>query len=224
MKNQETVIEALIDQAINSIKSGRKDLEYANIDLTMAENNLYKIGQSLMTINPRTKQRRQFEPNDIYHNLIYYFTNHLNCPYDISKGLFIHGRTGTGKSLMSVVFNIFNGVYNPKKNFKLIDSSEIPMAFEMGGMSRVYYLAGGNCLIDDFGNEIMEAVYYGTKANPMKEFLTKRYKMYIQEGKFTHIISNFTMDYVKEMYGDRIESRFCEMFNDIVLDGKDLRK
>lgn len=213
--NNETTIKALIDQAIESNKKDCQDLQYVNIDLNLAEDNLQKIGESVVP---------GFIINHIYRDLIYYFTNHGNSEYNISKGLFIHGKTGTGKTVLANVFNIFNGVYNPPKNFRIMDASEIPIAFEIGGMLEVNRLLKGNCLLDDFGSERIEAVYYGTRAEPMKEFLIQRYKMFIQEGKLTHIITNFTMEYIKEMYGSRIESRFFEMFNDVVLDGKDLRK
>ena len=57
----------------------------------------------------------------------------------------------------------------------------------------------------------------------MEQILLNRYDNNLP-FKFTHITTNKSVDEIEQMYGTRVRSRMKEMFNMIVLDGKDRRK
>ena len=63
---------------------------------------------------------------------------------------------------------------------------------------------------DDFGAETNRK-YYGDSANIMEEILTTRYDL--RRHNMTHITTNLTGLEIEEFYGQRLKSRFYEMFN-----------
>jgi DNA replication protein DnaC len=76
--------------------------------------------------------------------------------------------------------------------------------------------------LDDLGAEEPQANHYGSKSQPIKDLLNVRYE--VRNSYKTFITTNRTLDYFQEVYGDRIISRFYEMFNIIEVEGVDLRK
>lgn len=47
----------------------------------------------------------------------------------------------------------------------------------------------------------------------MAEVLLSRYELFVQDGMITHVTSNLNADELEEVYGNRIRSRFRQMFN-----------
>lgn len=63
----------------------------------------------------------------------------------------------------------------------------------------------------------------GNKSNVMADIIFGRYKNGLV-GDMTHGETNLSVVQIEEFYGPRIRSRFSEIFNWIVLTGKDRRK
>jgi hypothetical protein len=64
---------------------------------------------------------------------------------------------------------------------------------------------------------------FGNKTNVMADIIFNRYKNNVV-GDLTHAETNLSANQIEEFYGQRIRSRFSEMFNWIVITGEDRRK
>jgi len=76
---------------------------------------------------------------------------------------------------------------------------------------------------DDLGAENCEAVYFGNKVNLMSDIMMSRYELFLR-GIITHCTTNLSPQDLQDRYGERIRSRFREMFNVIKIGGNDRRK
>ena len=80
----------------------------------------------------------------------------------------------------------------------------------------------GLCL-DDLGTDDYRS-FFGNLLNPLTEILQQRYDHGL--FRFTHITANITNKQLKQIYGERVESRQNEMFNTLKFDvnAPDMRK
>jgi DNA replication protein DnaC len=172
----------------------------------------------------------------IYEVLLIYFLNKKNELYDLNKGLFIGGEVGTGKTIMLQIFKLFCQLIKAN-NFRIVSTREIISKYQKegyAGIEQFSYNGRKNefdvsvnkpieiCL-DDIGNEIINVKHYGTEIDVIRELLEDRYDIMINYGKRLHITGNFTLQDISEKYGERLKSRFKEMFNYFELRGKDRR-
>lgn len=149
---------------------------------------------------------------------------------DLRKGVALMGPTGTGKSLLMEVLNVYrnkdNMVYFQKGRrkfleFKIRKASQIVNEYGLNGQRAIGEYSTMNCLaVDDLGWEQCEVVDYGNRINLLQVVMDERHR----RGLMTHVTSNATFRVLAERYGDYIESRLHEMCNVFVLKGKDKRK
>jgi hypothetical protein len=158
----------------------------------------------------------------VINNLIDYFTGHQGA-LDISKGIFLHGTIGCGKSILMKIFKLLTGHVFQVNSFRHIEACEIENKYLKCGDYALEDYLKGTWLIDDLGFEKGQVNYYGTRIELLSEILTKRYNVW-QAGSFTHITTNLTATKIEERYGQRVRSRFTEMINDVYLPGPDRRK
>ena len=167
---------------------------------------------------------------DYYMDLIRYFHGDEWFSGDMNKGLLITGPTGTGKSLsMAIMRNyrkiddvkfIHNGNILPL-DYDVINGYMINHSFMNNGFDALQdYINRVIIYIDDFGLETREVQYYGSKVDAVEYILTERHRL----NKMTFASSNLPKTELQKIYGDRLYSRFKEMFNFITLMGNDKRK
>lgn len=150
-------------------------------------------------------------------------------PASLTKGLYISGPTGTGKTLCMKVFSHF--------------AQALSISFEAGGkqhfMGFNYYRADLICdeyaregdlqkfkkmpilNIEDLGCESRETLYMGNRRNVLQSILEARGDRMLQ---ITNVTSNIPIDALYEDYGDRVQSRAYELWNYYILNGDDRRK
>ena len=77
--------------------------------------------------------------------------------------------------------------------------------------------------IQDLGQEPREVLYMGNRQNALQQLLEYRGDC---DGKLTLITSNLRIssERLRNDYGDRVQSRLCEMCNYLEIKGKDRRK
>ena len=151
---------------------------------------------------------------------------------DLSKGIYIGGKTGRGKS---VALKVLRRLYDMNPlirrdhfgNIRLVGGWVEKRADEITDI----YSAEGNITdlkneplicIQDFGSEPQESLYMGNRVNVMRSLIESRGDMQC----LTMISSNIPMghQYLQQRYGDRVQSRLYAMCNYLELDGEDRRR
>lgn len=169
----------------------------------------------------------------IYTSLIYYF-NGENRDYDLNKGIALVGTFGAGKTtLFRVIRKYLKLIENPNPNlFKITSTEDIITEMQRSNHldSELLYNRNGvykrplNIVINEFGFDY-DGKTYGTQNRELIEmFLMKRYDIFQEHGKLTHVTTNMDALDLKEIFTVRIIDRFKEMFNMIPVQGGSFRK
>ena len=82
------------------------------------------------------------------------------------------------------------------------------------------YIRWSILCIDDLGSEPQEVSYYGNRLNLMEHIVEERYL----DRKLTHFTSNFNMEQLEQLYGQRVASRLYESCNIVKLVDTDWRR
>jgi len=173
-------------------------------------------------------------------NLLLYFNNIKSIDtngINLNKGIILAGNVGTGKSKIMQLFSNYSTIKRLAKYFKFERANFIIDQFSIGGNTEIdkylynIQINGYNVkvpkpyhlCIDDIGFIDEEAMYFGNRENVIAKILFTRYD-FLEQNILTHATTNIDVETMKEKYGERLYSRFREMFNFIHLDGNDRRK
>lgn len=155
-------------------------------------------------------------------------------PADLRKGLYIAGRTGTGKSLLLKIFSVFAKILtveyevNAKRNFLGFGTYRADLIcddYAREGDLQKFKQMPILC-IEDLGAEEQETLYMGNRRSVLRSILEARAD---KKHVLTFATTNIPINRIgsskdgKERYGDRVQSRAYEMFNYYILGGKDRR-
>lgn len=193
------------------------------------------------------KQGRKFvgEPSEILiiQNLLKYFICDPSSEYDLTKGIFLFGNTGVGKTFLMECFKTFVDKTKCRDGFQMIKTSELAEEMAKGIDSKFTSplkirekYKNGNWFFDDLGDdEPLRIVNYGNEIGILGNILTKREADFMKNGaNVTHLTSNLLplsyevdgvvyKDEILERYGQRLRSRMESWFNFILWDGPDKR-
>lgn len=143
--------------------------------------------------------------------------------FSLSKGIFLAGSVGTGKtSMMDVFMKVgvflfqklgYKHMLFRKYNCKKIVSDYMNKSNIEGQNLDKYHK--NNIYFDDLGTE--QKAY---NHNLMQDILEERY----DQRAITFLTSNLSLKDIEDRYDVRVRDRFNEMFNIIPLDGKSFRK
>ncbi len=152
-------------------------------------------------------------------------------PGDITKGIYIAGNTGTGKTWCVEIMSAYCRMLNIKT---MIGGQEYAMAWtniRADVISNEFQQTGDyfnraktpNLCIQDLGSESPETIYMGNRMNVLRSVLEYRGD---RNDKITLVTSNLPMVHkaFTDKYGDRVASRMREMCNYFELTGQDRRK
>lgn len=140
---------------------------------------------------------------------------------DLNKGVLLVGNCGLGKSYtIDAIYKMFQKVNG--FSFGYVSSLYVVDKFNQSGDAGIMKYKEREWYFDDFGTEELGS-HYG-KNEVLKALLEHRYNKFVSEGLKTHMSTNLTPEMIKERYGERIYSRMQQMFNIIILTGKDRRK
>lgn len=167
------------------------------------------------------------EDRTTWHKLYAYFFEHTElCKMynlDLQKGLLLIGPVGVGKTSM---LNLMNRVLDDKKRFAIKSANEIALTFADEGHSTIlkygkhftrtasYSKESRALCIDDIGSE-SNIKHFGNDCNVIQEILTLRYDLYISIQIKSYCTTNLSFLQLGEVYGERLISRFRQMFNEI---------
>lgn len=157
----------------------------------------------------------------------------------LNKGLAIFGEYGCGKTLMFRLMHTFLSMGNKSRlnSFKMVSIEDIiNVASDDKFLDSVYcYNTTLNVhgvlvrnpvhlLVNEFGSKY-NVKLYGTDVNELLEmFWMKRYEIYTDHHKLTHLTSNIDIKGLVDNNSPKIVDRFKEMMQFEMLKGKSFRK
>lgn len=168
---------------------------------------------------------------DLYENAIKYFAGDKSSKFDLDKGIYLYGKVGVGKSMFFKIFHKLNTATDNPNNFNILTISKLVSEFAKFGFDsfKEYELGGDwhygcHWLLDDLGQSASSVKHFGSSTNIVAEFIQRRYNIYTDYYKLTHISTNMEPQEIKDEYGEFIASRMREMFNIVLFNGSDRRK
>jgi predicted ATPase len=161
----------------------------------------------------------------IYKLLLHAIRDEINASkmgIDLNKGILLTGPIGCGKTSIMQLLKPF---FYAKEDFKIKTSREISFEFAKNGYealqpythkSNQQQRLAGYCF-DDLGAE-QQIKHFGNDCNVMAEILISRYDHFLENKTVTHITTNLSASEIEKLYGNRLRSRFRQMFNLIAFD------
>jgi len=147
-----------------------------------------------------------------------------------SKGILLTGPVGCGKTTLIALMRFFQ---QPQDRFILKSCRDVSFDFIKDGYETIHRYSRNSFnkhqpttwCFDDLGTE-NNLKYFGNECNVMAEVLLSRYDLFVGRKLLTHLTTNLSASEMEEQYGNRVRSRFREMFNLIAFDkqSKDKRK
>lgn len=160
-----------------------------------------------------SKRRRKIDFNEEYSGGISRIAEYI-CKDAPLYGFMLKGSVGNGKSTLLEALNemtnafVREGLSETKHIFKLVTSQEIADAY-MRDRTKYNELLNANfVIVDEFGDEPLQVMEYGTPACPIHNFLYERYRRI----KFTVIGTNLTLHSMTQRYDERLIDRLREMY------------
>lgn len=138
------------------------------------------------------------------------------------KGTILMGSKGLGKTMgLQIFYNILNAwssnvIYKNVRQVQLDYKRDGLVSFEK-------LIAIDHLILDDCGTEDSDFSDYGNKKNIIAELLLLRYDEFQMRGKKTYISTNFDKKALLIWYGERLNDRFNEMFDFVVVTGDSKR-
>lgn len=162
-------------------------------------------------------------------NLFDYFTGEIG-ELDSSKGIWLEGPLGTGKTTLLHIFSQYL-IQMRQKSFLIHSSPYLTTQYGNGEISLDAYTYCQNSIpnypvtmaFDELGRETIPVYRYKTPLNVMQFILHTRYTLWQKQQIKTHITTNLDGDELEQLYGDFIRDRRRESFNIISLLGTSRR-
>ena len=164
------------------------------------------------------------EQKQMLTDMLHYFINSTESRYDLSKGLYVFGMPGTGKTEIMRSFSLFT------------QNAQLHKAFEFNSMSDVYtgaikdqqtdwvqQMSQGFRAFDELGRYTGDVLNFGNPININEAIIEKRYVKYQYSGQLTHLISNATPSEALEMFTPALADRIRSMTQGIHFSGTSKR-
>lgn len=151
-----------------------------------------------------------------------WLTGERNGEINPFRGIWIAGKYGTGKTLLlKSLCEMLTDIALTKNSYipKFYKSFDLIKQYQEGNYS-VNPKNKGILIIDELGREPVVLNEYGNKRAPIVEILEQRYDF----GLITIVISNYTIEDTRTIYGEFVIERFKEMFNYVNYKGGSRRK
>lgn len=149
---------------------------------------------------------------------------------DRQKGLYVAGKTGTGKTTFcKILFETISRrglkyIYNDHVcHYNTFCTSEQKINREYMKTGTFDKISCNSLLIDDIGQS-KEVNYMGNKLDPLRDIITERYDN--QKGTWTSFTSNYPINHqqIKDQYGERVADRIQAMANYYIINSKNFRR
>lgn len=160
----------------------------------------------------------------IIRNMIRYFINDKSCEWPLTKGLFVYGLPGTGKTEIMRVFERFCMEFNLPKAFQFTSMAEtyVKCKSEKGFDPITQNVQLDRCF-DEFGLHTGAVMTFGESLDINEAIIEARYKRFRNGGQVTHFISNMTTTEAKEKLSPMIFDRVKQMCTSVYFKGQSKR-
>jgi DNA replication protein DnaC len=171
--------------------------------------------------------RWQFDENEkrILQNMTRYFINDPACEWSLTKGLFLYGVPGTGKTEIMRIFCRFAAENDLKKKFEFSSLSEIHAKAKADKendpiSSNVQF----DRVFDEFGRNTGPVIRFGDPLDINETLIEQRYERSRRYGQITHLIANGTPNDMQELFSPMIFDRIRQMCTSVHFQGESKRK
>ena len=170
----------------------------------------------------------QFDPEqaDIVKNMLKYFINDPSCKWPLTKGLFVYGAPGTGKT----------EILTSLSEFCFRQQPELTKSFKMCSLSQIYVEAKANkdrdpiqpnvqndrCF-DEFGRYTGHITRFGDTLDINEAIIEQRYERSRRYGQLTHFIANATPNELEGKFTPMIFDRLRSMCTSVHFSGSSKR-
>lgn len=218
--------------------------EKARVAVGKIINRKMKEEGCVYSLNWKTKKNPTKNLAFVLENLTKYFIKDDSCIYDLNKSIWLHGRVGTGKTFILEVFEEFTKKFNLPTAFSTVPTQKLVDQVELYGIQKLHEYKRKKWCYDDLCEEEVkiQAGERWSKKNCMENILFHLYHQFKASGKTSLVTSNFvplskaklkaikekaelegrttytTSCKIKELYGERVQSRCLEMYNFVVLE------
>jgi DNA replication protein DnaC len=211
-------------------------LEYREYDFEKRLESFMRIAKTICPNFEITDENK-----DLYEQTIRYFAADETCKYNLTKGLYVYGQYGVGKSVYFKIFKALNKAVDSPNNYKtltvtdlidgvshkgyqyFLDSGIVPG--DRYGRTNILWNTGvGHLLLDDMGQSERFANNFGNKIDVVIAFIQRRYYAFTDYSALTHCSTNLIPSEIESEYGEAINSRLRQMCNVILFPGEDKRK
>lgn len=160
----------------------------------------------------------------ILQNIVRYFINDPACQYPLSKGLFLYGSPGTGKTEIMRAMSRFCADNDLTKAFVFCSLSHIHIEAKA---NKEYDPVTPNVqqqrCFDEFGRYIGPITRYGDLLDINEAIIEQRYERGRRYGQITHFIANATPNELNQALSPMISDRLRSMCTGIVFSGTSKR-
>ncbi len=212
----------LLDKAEQLLSKEEKDnLQPYPIDFGAARELFWHIYKRKVGSNPVLDGNLKEQ----IRGLILYFIGHPNSPFPGSKGIYLFGDVGVGKTGMLEAFSVFTQTLN-YKYFRISNVRDISFRIQRRkDTSLMDSFITGNWCFDDLFADQEESKIYGNATDVSKVLIEQFYIHGWRQGKKIHVTSNIEPEEVQKQISDpRFVDRVREMMTPIELIGKSKRQ
>lgn len=223
---QAVTADEIIQRAMNLVVRPSKALPQF-MDYETAKHIVWKIGNGILEQTKKTWIVEESQKK-IVEDLVKYFINDPSGRHELTKGIYMFGDVGRGKTFLFKVMQIFcQASNNQSRIFKFANCADISdrALWAKDGMNDVIASYCSEAwFFDDLGNEPSAIKSFGNEIQVMERILMQRYPKFVNGNCITHITSNDTPEDFKNKYGSRLADRANEMFNFVMLTGSSKRQ
>ena len=175
-----------------------------------------------------------FTGNPQFENLDVAEYNAVDARFSLTKGLWLWGNPGVGKTLLMQMFRInkrlcFDVVQCPKFAYNYVKFGDVVITpykrvlpADASSYDNFFQKEKGVCY-NDLGTEPLQSKHYGNAINVMETIFLETYENKVPWWH-RHVTTNLTWKQVEDSYGVRVKDRIRQCFNVIEIKGNSLRK